>query len=112
MKMHQKQTARLCRIIPVVILIAATWPVMTTAAEPGTVYDLRADGLSCPFCAYGIEKQLGRIKGVKSVATDIKSGKVTVTMKAGARLDESDAKQAVDKAGFTLRSFSTADTDE
>ncbi len=64
--------------------------------ETKTVYTLQADGLACPFCAYGIEKQLSAIEEVESVETDIKSGTVTVTMQDGATLDEDTARKAVD----------------
>lgn len=69
------------------------------------VYTLQADGLACPFCAYGIEKQLTRIDGVAAVETDITSGTVVVTMQEGATLEEADAKRAVEAAGFTMRGF-------
>ncbi|RCK45995.1 hypothetical protein TH25_17375 [Thalassospira profundimaris] len=76
-----------------------------SAQTERAVYVLQADGLACPFCAYGIEKQLGRIDGVATVSTDIESGTVTVTMSPGASLTEKQAKEAVDRAGFTLRGF-------
>ena len=66
---------------------------------------MRVDGLACPFCAYGIEKQLSAIEGVESVETDIKSGAVIVTMAPGSTLDEDAARKAVKAAGFTLRGF-------
>ncbi len=66
-------------------------------------YQLRVDGLSCPFCAYGIEKKLGAIEGVQSVETNLKDGVVIVTMQDGATLDEAMAKKAVKEAGFSLR---------
>ncbi|MBI4389504.1 MAG: heavy-metal-associated domain-containing protein [Nitrospinae bacterium] len=68
-------------------------------------YKIRVDGLSCPFCTYGIEKKLGAVKGVQRIAVDIASGAVTVTMVEGATLDEAAAKRAVREAGFGLRSF-------
>ncbi len=71
-------------------------------AAPPT-YQLQVDGLSCPFCAYGIEKNLSAIKGVEHLETNIKDGTVTITMKNGATLDEAAAKQAVKEAGFSLR---------
>lgn len=71
------------------------------AAQP--TYRLHVDGLSCPFCAYGLEKKLGEIDGVQSLETNIKDGTVTVTMKDGEPLSEAAAKQAVKAAGFSLR---------
>ncbi len=73
---------------------------------------LRVDGLACPFCAYGIEKQLNAIEGVESAETEIKSGSVVITMQDGAALDEAAARKAVDAAGFTMRAFKRAGTTE
>jgi mercuric ion binding protein len=75
---------------------------MTTFADTLT-YKLQVDGLACPFCAFGIEKQLGKIDGVDQLDTDIKAGVILLTMKNGVFLDETAAKQAVERAGFTLR---------
>ncbi|MFQ5534312.1 MAG: heavy-metal-associated domain-containing protein [Sphingomonadales bacterium] len=76
-----------------------------SAQETQAVYRLGANGLSCPFCAYGIEKELSAIDGVATVETDIRSGTVMVTMKPDAELGEALAKEAVEAAGFDLRSF-------
>lgn len=94
------------------ILMSMCWPTMVPAAEPPAVYRLQADGLACPFCAYGIEKQLGRIAGVASVSTDIKSGTLTISMQAAASLTETEARRAVEQAGFTLRSFNRKEVHE
>lgn len=93
----------------VALLIGFLLPAHAVAAEDQAVYALQADGLACPFCAYGIEKQLTRIDGVESVETDIKSGTVVITMKPGATLTEADAKRAVEAAGFTMRDFRQKD---
>ncbi len=70
-------------------------------AAPVT-YQLRVDGLSCPFCTYGIEKKLGALEGVQSIETNIKDGAVIITMKDGFTIDEAMAKRTVKKAGFSL----------
>ena len=87
-------------------LIALLAAMLSTAAiAGGSQYTLGVDGLGCPFCAYGIEKQLSAIVGVESVETDIKSGQVVVTLADGKSLSEDVARQAVKDAGFTLRSL-------
>jgi len=80
------------------------------ALAGGPVYSLQADGLACPFCAFGIEKQLGRIDGVDTVTTDIVEGIVTVVMRDGATLDRQSAADAVTAAGFSLSGFSQTGT--
>lgn len=101
-------SSRITRIIHplVVVLLLTALPAVPHADDEGkTVYTLQADGLACPFCVYGIEKQIQRIDGVESVSTDIKSGTVVITMTPGRALEETDAQRAVEAAGFTMRKF-------
>ncbi len=77
----------------------------TAAVADSHVYKLYVDGLACPFCAYGVEKQVGGLDNVESVDILIDQGIVAVTMASGKTLDEASAKQAISDAGFTLRKF-------
>ncbi len=107
-----RRAAKAYGIILAAIMIAVLSPTIATAGEGESIYTLKADGLACPFCAYGIEKQLSRIDGVESISTDIKSGTVIVTVQAGVVLDEADAEQAIEDAGFTMRGFKRNDDSE
>lgn len=86
-----------------IVLTLALFASSALAAQ--IAYQLRVDGLSCPFCAYGIEKKLRAVNGAQRVEVDIASGSVSVTMAEDATLDEASAKKAVRDAGFSLRSF-------
>ena len=89
------------QLIAIALLIS-----MPLSALPGNIrYELRVDGLACPFCAYGIEKQLQKLDGVARVDTDIEEGRVIIRMEDGKSLDRAEVEQAVKKAGFSLRSF-------
>lgn len=89
-----------------VLLLALVTALMATAAmASGPEYRIEVKGLSCPFCAYGIEKQLNKVEGVEALETNIEAGTVTVTMEEGQQLTESQAAEAVDKAGFSLGGF-------
>lgn len=77
----------------------------SAALAAGTQYELRVDGLSCPFCSYGIEKKLKKTNGVGSVDIDLERGVVVVKVREGMELTESQLKQIVKDAGFTLRSI-------
>jgi len=78
---------------------------VSSAWAQGPAYQLGVDGLACPFCAYGIEKQLQKLDHVQAVKVDIAEGNVVVTMKDEHQLQREQAEQAVKKAGFSLRSF-------
>ncbi len=86
-----------------VFAVSLLLPVAAFAAQ--TQYQLRVDGLACPFCAYGIEKELNRTDGVESIEIDINAGTVTVTMAEGATMTEAQASRIVEDAGFTLGGF-------
>ena len=75
------------------------------AFADGTRYELRVDGLVCPFCAYGIEKKLNAIDGVDEVVINLNHGLVTVDVTEGAVLNDSQMTELFNDAGFTYRSM-------
>ena len=98
--------------IAAVVLAAVLRTCAVQAQDAAPVYTIQVDGLACPFCAYGIEKQLGAIEGVESIEIDIRSGSVKVTVQAGAILEEERARRAVEAAGFTMGGFEAPGTRE
>lgn len=60
-------------------------------------------GLSCPFCAYGLEKKLKKVEGLVHVDIDFKTGKVKMEVKDGSKVTDERLKQLVKDAGFELR---------
>ncbi len=91
-----------------ILLASMLWIWSATAFAVGIQYNLRVDGLSCPFCAYGIEKKLTRSEGVESVIIDLEKGLVIVKVKEGITFTEAHFKKLVDDAGFTLKSVTEA----
>jgi len=89
--------------ILLLIIISLLWS--TTLFAAGTQYDLRVDGLACPFCAYGIEKKLTKTEGVDSIAFDLEKGLVIVKVKEGMTLSEAQLKLLIEDSGFTMRSI-------
>jgi len=69
----------------------------------GEAYVVRVDGLSCPFCAYGLEKKLKRLPGVTSFDMDMEKGLVILRVKPGTELNETQIRKEVSAAGFTAR---------
>ncbi len=86
-------------ILPILLL----WSLATLAA--GTHYVMRVDGMSCPYCAYGIEKKLNKVDGVEKVDVNLKKGLVIVDTKAGVKLTPVAMKKLFNEAGFTFRSM-------
>ena len=73
--------------------------------EPQAKYVMEVNGLTCPFCAYGLEKKLKKVKGVESVAIDLEKDEAIVTAKAGETIEEESLRKAVRGAGFSVASL-------
>ena len=91
------------KILMTVIVLSLGWS--AAAFADGTRYELRVDGLACPFCAYGIEKKLNAIDGVDEVDIDLNSGLVTVDVIEGTSLNDSQMTKLFNDAGFTYGSM-------
>jgi len=78
----------------------------------GTHYEMRVDGLACPYCAYGVEKKLNAIDGVQDIDVDLNAGLVKVDVNEGVELTEAAMKKLFNDAGFTLRSIKIGPSDQ
>jgi len=66
---------------------------------------LGVDGMSCPFCAFGIEKKLNKLDTIKSLDVKLEEGFVDIYLKPEQQLSEAELQKAVKKAGFSVRSI-------
>ncbi len=64
---------------------------------------VQVDGLSCPFCAYGLEKKLRKVENVARIEIRVDEGRTVVTPESGTSLDLDELEQAVRDGGFTPR---------
>jgi len=92
--------------IKILIALTATlllWSPLNFAA--GTRYNLKVDGLVCPFCEYNIKKKLSKLDDVETVDVNLKKGTVDIVVAEGKTLQEKVVKQEIKDAGFTLKSI-------
>lgn len=74
---------------------------ITSTTDAGTtvaVYEVT--GMTCGHCAASVTEEIEEIAGVRDIAVDVPSGRVTVT--SDLPLDRADVDKAVSEAGFTL----------
>jgi len=84
------------------IIVAAL--VFATASVFGadeTVLEIDIDGMTCPFCVYSLEQELGKLSEVKQVMISLKSHKARLILKEGASVDSETLREVVLTAGFT-----------
>lgn len=88
------------KITVALLLVVTAAPVVLAQIDKVTV---RVDGLSCPFCAYGLQKQLKRVSGVKGVKIYVDRGRAELTVAEGESVDFSAIEDAIKKGGYTPR---------
>ena len=93
------------RLFPVVVLLVTlTMPVWAAEIR----YELRVDGLACPYCAYGIEKKIKALDGVDKESIQIQLNEGVVVFEADTLISEGRLKRLINDAGFTLRGLKTS----
>lgn len=94
------------------IIVAAFLPIIVWVALPAaaqiTSVTVRVDGLSCPFCAYSLEKNIKAMEGTKEPVINVEEGTVTLTPVVDLSVDFDGLRDAVKKAGFTPREIRVA----
>ena len=50
---------------------------------------LRVDGMSCPFCAYGLEKKLNELQAVDTLVVRVSDGAVAIRLRQGQEISDS-----------------------
>jgi copper chaperone CopZ len=85
-----------------VIVLAGTWPTQAQAQATGPKEAVvTVKGMQCPFCAYGIKKQLAKVPGVRKVDVDLAKNQAIVEFAPDAKPTDGQIQRAVHDAGFT-----------
>ncbi len=83
------------------VVVALLWLPTAAWAVDQEVVDIGVSGLACPFCAYGLEKNLSKLPEVDSAEVNLAAKSARVLIKADHTADLERIKQAIVKAGFT-----------
>lgn len=95
-----KSKNRSITIAVFILFISSFFPV--AFAEIKEV-EIGIDGLSCPFCVWGLKKQMKSIEAIEKLDISLKKSVASITLKGKSMLNVQDYKDAVKKAGFSVR---------
>jgi len=73
-------------------------------------YDLRVDGMTCPFCAATSEKALKKIEGVSKVSTNLETATISVCTDGKTDMADEKLTKLFKKKGFTYVSKTKQET--
>ena len=86
-------------IIGIVSIIFVSAPALAGDIQ----YDLKLDGITCPFCVATSERALLKIDGVKQVSGDLETGVIRVCAADRVRFSDAQLAKVFLKKGFTYR---------
>ncbi len=66
-------------------------------------YDLKLEGITCPFCVATSERALSKIDGVKMVSGDLETGIIRVCAEDRVRFTDAQLTKVFLKKGFTYK---------
>ena len=75
------------------------------AAAQADTMEIPIQGMTCPFCADGLHKKLGKLPGVEKAEVSLKLKKARLTLKEGASVDQETIKKTIIDSGFTPGQF-------
>lgn len=96
---NHKEIKMIWKSVMAIALLFLTFPVY--AADGGPEISVKVDGMSCPFCAYGMEKKLKKLDGIRDLKIQVDKGVATLAFKQGATIDLDDIQARIRKGGFT-----------
>ncbi|HVL04518.1 MAG TPA: copper ion binding protein [Acidimicrobiales bacterium] len=67
-----------------------------------TTTTITVDGMTCGHCVNAVQTEVGKLDGVTDVSVDLSSGQVTIV--ADAAPDAGALREAVEEAGYEIRS--------
>ncbi len=85
------------------ILLVSLWAFALPGHAQIESVTLKVDGLACPFCSYGLSKELKRVEGIKEANIFVDEGRVELEVEQGKPVDIEKLPEAVRKGGFTAR---------
>lgn len=68
-------------------------------------YDLRVDGMTCPFCLATSEKALKKLPGVQYISSNLDTATISVCGPDSLKFDEAELSDLFKTKGFTYRSL-------
>ena len=84
-------------VLPATLWAAGTKP----GAAEQQVLEIQVKGMTCPFCVFGIEKNLGKLPGVAKAQVSLETKKARVVMQPGQAPDEARVRRVIVDSGFT-----------
>ena len=90
-------------IMKKILLFALLCMAVGTAQAQTDQFTVYVEGLTCPICSGGLETKFKAVKGIAQVKADFKTGKMFFVMPPKYKMQMSEVKERVAKAGYAAK---------
>ena len=82
-----------------------------TDSIPERVYiKIEIEGMACPYCAFGMEKELKKVAGVEDVEIEFKRGLAYISTPIDQKPTKKSLEEIITNGGFTVKRIVFSDT--
>lgn len=99
-------------IIATVMMTVINTNILHAQSSDVDQFEVKVDGLGCPFCAYGLEKKFNELKEIEGVSIEMETGMMTFSYPTSEMLTAERVEQQVDAAGYTAVHVKVVRADE
>lgn len=71
-------------------------------AQKRVYIKIEIKGMACPYCAFGMEKELKKVVGVNNVVIEFKKGLAYISTLIGQKPTKENLEKIITDAGFTV----------
>jgi len=87
------------------LIIGMIFLLVGNVAASDVQYNMRIDGITCPFCVATSAKALKEIEGVKQVSSDLEKGIIKVCADEKVKFTDAQLTKLFIEKGFSYRSM-------
>ncbi|PHS64035.1 MAG: hypothetical protein COB12_08605 [Flavobacterium sp.] len=97
-----KTNTRILSILVLFLFVNINMFAQSEALEERSYIKIEIKGMACPYCAYGMEKELKNISGVENVEIELKEGLAFISTPIKQKPSKESLEKIIEDAGFTV----------
>ena len=110
MKVYSRSSILGFVIIILTICVIGPAGAQVDKAQERVFIRIEIKGMACPYCAYGMEKELLKVTGVEKVEIELKEGLAYISTPIKQKPSKEQISTIIKDAGFTIGQIDFSDT--
>lgn len=91
------------------LLFSISGSAQTTTTQERVFIKIEIKGMACPYCAFGMEKELKKVAGVDNVEIELKEGLAYISTPVSQKPTKESLEKIIIDGGFTVGKIEFSD---